>query len=232
MSKSQQTTKDAPDFNRVWRGRGLVVLKRKKMKAETILNIVSIVLFIGSVLLIAFIKEIEIELRVLAIGVISSVILGVHNMFMSFLSGEKRDKALKNVDEANKTNKNMAEASLRLQIKEPFDTDEMKDGKKKLADFARRPDFANVFAGMLAKNDPEAKVLDLARGRYSHAFYNRIFILLPNVSDEFIKTTVALDEVLFLLDVIQPMEKAKNPDYDTKMFDMFRKMYEKELEER
>ncbi len=62
----------------------------------------------------------------------------------------------------------------------------------------------------------------------SHYFHQIKALLDCGVVDEnFVKKLVKSDQVDTLLDIVEPLEKAKSEDYDHSTFDLFRKLYHK-----
>lgn len=48
---------------------------------------------------------------------------------------------------------------------------------------------------------------------------------LELIDDKFIKEVAPPIQAQFLFEVIEPLEQSINPEYDTSIFDMFRKLY-------
>ncbi len=71
--------------------------------------------------------------------------------------------------------------------------------------------------------------IDKDRRRYSHHFH-KIRLLLDSgvVSESFVKKVVSSGQVNFLLEVIEPLEEALNPNYNHSTFDTFRRIYQKD----
>lgn len=67
---------------------------------------------------------------------------------------------------------------------------------------------------------------DKARRRFSHHFHKiRLMLDTGVVKEDFIKKLVSIDQVTFLLDVIEPLEEGINPKYDRSTLNFFRSLY-------
>ena len=110
----------------------------------------------------------------------------------------------------------------------------MFESVKRLHDFKRKwePEFGQIFKQLLQNKKYDLEYVaqvDAGRRRVSHYFHQIKALLDCGVVDEnFVKKLVKSDQVDTLLDVVQPLEKAKNPDYDHSTFDTFRRLYHKE----
>ena len=134
-----------------------------------------------------------------------------------------------------------AREALRREIRRDFASNDMKDAIKRLRDFHREhgDKIGKEFKKLLILIDSDentierkkAKELDDDRRRYVH-YFEGIKCITKKFPYGFIKDAVYPGEVeLFLL--IEPMEKIKaehtTGDFNKKLFDTFRKMYEKKL---
>ena len=70
------------------------------------------------------------------------------------------------------------------------------------------------------------KDLNANRRLVSH-FFGKIYLLQKAgyVDDAFVRTVVGQDAAEFYLEVIEPLEKAENPDYDKSAFEYFAKLH-------
>lgn len=121
-------------------------------------------------------------------------------------------------------------AQILMQITDAYSSPEMLSGMLNLSNWKQQygPDFAKKF-GELRRNDySKVEQIDKDRRRYSHHFH-KIRLLLDSgvVSENFVKKIVSLGQVDFLLDVIEPLEKALNPNYNHSTFVTFRRIYNK-----
>ena len=171
----------------------------------------------------------DLNIQALAIGLVISIIIGGAGMLKSLFLVDR--------------------TALRMQIREGFDSEEMGATMERLGDFGREcgNDYHQIKKkfGEMLKNLPKevileeqfteeqrtVKQLNSDRRKYSHYFYG-INSLLDEVFSSFIKKVVSVAEIKLLLEVVEPIDEVKNPDYNKKMFDKFRKMYEKELKEK
>jgi len=128
-----------------------------------------------------------------------------------------------------KATKKTVLAQIIIQITDAYSSREMMKGIENLHAWKRRhgTNFAKKFREKLDKG--EAKQLDEDRRRYSHHFHQiRTMSDCGVVNESFVKKLVKSDQVDTLLDVIQPLEEAKDLNYDRSTFDFFRGIYHKE----
>jgi len=123
-------------------------------------------------------------------------------------------------------------AEIIIQITDTYSSPEMLSGMIDLRSWKDRhqTDFAKKFAEMRNDRDEYAKIeqLDKDRRRYSHHFHQiRIMLDSGVVNESFVKQLVSPEQVDFLLEVVQPLEEAINPNYDHSTFDTFRRIYHK-----
>jgi len=135
--------------------------------------------------------------------------------------------------EAIKVAKDTSLAQIIIQLTTAYAQPEMLAGMLNLRNFKERfeENFAGVF-GQLEGSDPDYfKRLNEDRRRFSHHF-STIFLLLDTgvIDIEFLKKLVRPgtdDQIDFLLEVIEPLEKEINPSYDPRMFVRFQEIYQK-----
>jgi len=124
-------------------------------------------------------------------------------------------------------------AQILMQITDAYSSPEMLSGMVNLRSWKEKhpTDFADKFAEMRNDRDEYAKIeqIDKDRRRYSHHFY-KIWLLSDRglVNKGFVKKVAPRDQVDFLLEIIEPLEKAMNPKYDPLTFVFFRSIYHKE----
>jgi hypothetical protein len=121
-------------------------------------------------------------------------------------------------------------AQILMQITDAYSSPEMLSGMLNLLKWQNehQKDFAAKFAEVRRDKGEYAKIknLDEDRRRYSHHFHK--IRLLSNrglVNKSFVKKVASREQVDFLLEVIEPMERAMNPKYDHSTFDFFRNIY-------
>ena len=126
---------------------------------------------------------------------------------------------------------NMVKAQIVVQITSTYSSSDMDESIKRLHNWrGKHPqDFAQLFEKGLREPNSITEQLDEDRRRFSHYFHQIRAMLDCEVVDEsFVRKLVKPDQVDTLLDVVEPLEKAKNPNYDHSTFDLFRSMYRKE----
>jgi len=124
-------------------------------------------------------------------------------------------------------------AQILMQITDAYSSDVMLEGMIRLRKWQENhpTDFATKFAEMRNNKDEYAKIEqeDKARRRYAHHFY-KIWLLSDRklVTKDFVKKVAPHGQVDFLLEIIEPLEKAINPVYGHSTLDFFRGIYRKE----
>jgi hypothetical protein len=126
-------------------------------------------------------------------------------------------------------------AQIVIQITSVYGSEEMGESIKRLHAFKHKykEGSDDIFSELLNRPEKEmrtyAKQLDGDRRRVSHYFHQIKSLLDCRVVDEnFVKKLIKSDQVDTLLDVVEPLEKAKKTDYDHSTFDTFRRIYHKE----
>jgi len=131
-----------------------------------------------------------------------------------------------------KATKKTSLAQTLMQITDAYSSDEMLEGMLRLRSWQNThpKDWAEKFAEVRNNRDeyPKIEQEDKARRRYSHHFY-KIWLLLDRglVNKSFVKKVAPRGQVDFLLDIIEPLERAIDPNYDHSTFDFFRELYHK-----
>lgn len=122
-------------------------------------------------------------------------------------------------------------AQILMQITDAYSSPEMLSGMLNLRNWQQQhgPDFAKKFGEMRRNDYSKVEQVDKDKRRYSHHFH-KIRLLLDSgvVSESFVKKVVSPGQVDFLLEVIEPLEEAINPNYDHSTFDTFRRIYRKD----
>jgi len=125
--------------------------------------------------------------------------------------------------------KNTVKAQIVMLITGTYGSEKMFESIKKLHDWRRGhgEKFAEVFGSRLKeKGHTDAEQLDGDRRRVSHFFHQIRAMLDCEVVDEnFVKKLIKSNQVDTLLDVVEPLAKAKDPEYDHSTFDTFRRIY-------
>ena len=119
-------------------------------------------------------------------------------------------------------------AQIVTQITSTYSSSDMGESIKRLHNWRRKhpQDFAQLFGKGLREPNNITEQLDKDRRRVSHYFHQISAMLDCGVVDEnFVKKLVKPDQVDTLLDVVEPLLKEKNPDYDHSTFDTFRRIY-------
>ncbi len=122
-------------------------------------------------------------------------------------------------------------AQIVMQITSAYSAPDMGESVKRLHDWRNKhpQDFAQLFEKGMREPNNITDQLNEDRRRVSHYFHQIKSLLDCGVVDEdFVKKLVQPDQVDTLLDVVEPLEKAKDPNYDHSTFDSFRKIYRKE----
>jgi len=121
-------------------------------------------------------------------------------------------------------------AQILMKITDAYSSPEMLSGMLNLRKWQKEhpDDYDTKFAKMRNDKDeyPKIRIFDEDRRRYSHHFY-KIWLLSDRglVNESFVKKVATREQVDFLLEVIEPLERATNPKYDHSPFDFFRNIY-------
>lgn len=122
-------------------------------------------------------------------------------------------------------------AQILMQIMDAYSSPEMLSGILNLRNWQQQhgSDFSKKFGEMRRSNYSKIEQIDKDRRRYSHHFH-KINRLLDSgiVNESFVKKVISPGQVDFLLEVIEPLEEALNPNYDHSTFDTFRRIYNKD----
>lgn len=114
-----------------------------------------------------------------------------------------------------------------MQIMGEYSSSEMLEGMLRLRTWTEQhgSDSAKIFGELRGSRYDEVKQIDEDRRRYSH-YFHRIARLLQVgvVNEDFVKKVLLSSQVDFLLDVVEPLEKALTY-YDPSTFDTFRRIY-------
>ena len=128
-----------------------------------------------------------------------------------------------------KAAKDASLAQIVIQLTTTYAKSEMQDGMNRLRKFKENPgvDFANEFTELKKSDKCQYDKLDDDRRRFSHYFHT-LYVMLDTkvINKKFLKKIAPRGQIEFLREVIEPLEKAIDPSYDTKMFVEFRKIYQ------
>ncbi len=158
------------------------------------------------------------------------ILLLVTAIYVFVISKQAEDtKTLANetkelVEQSRKAN----EAELAVMLTDIYSSPEMLRGMRLLRHWQRDKGegFAGVFALWRETQYHLVEAEDHARRLYSHYFYRiRLLLELGVLNVGYIRTVVQLEQVEFYFDVIVPMEKAMNPNYDRRTADTFGEIY-------
>ena len=115
-----------------------------------------------------------------------------------------------------------------MNITDAYATPEMLDAMKELREFEREHNnkFADKFLEERNKGSDTGNHLDHCRRIIISHFLKIVRMKkLKLVDDSFVKEVAHPTGVQFLFEVIEPLERIINPNYDISVFDMFRKLY-------
>jgi hypothetical protein len=117
-------------------------------------------------------------------------------------------------------------AQIVLALTESYSSPKMHDAMKNLRWYKENtPDFMERFARK-DLNESAMSSIDSNRRLYAHYFHRlRILLTTSTIDETFLKRIVSPDQVDFLFEIIEPLDKAANPDYDTSTYEIFRKLY-------
>ena len=120
-------------------------------------------------------------------------------------------------------------ASILSSVVRSHSSPDMFDAMTELAEWkeAHGQVFAAKFKDELSKKSSKGEELDNARRICTHHFYH-IWRLYDSclARGEFVRKLTTLDQVSFLLEVLEPLEKEKNPKYNQQMFDDLRNIFQ------
>lgn len=114
-----------------------------------------------------------------------------------------------------------------MQIMATYSSPEMFDAMKNLRWHQEHtPDFATRFGSGKDLNSATIGKVDLDRRLVAH-YFHRLRLLLDTklVDEKFITKVVTRDQLEFLLEIVEPLDRARHPDYDTSTYDTFRRMF-------
>ena len=120
-----------------------------------------------------------------------------------------------------------------MQIMDAYSSDEMLEGIRSLSLYKERwerdgKDFAKIFAEQRIRHYHMVEETDKHRRKYSYHFHKISRLLDFGIVDEnFVKNLLTYEDVEPLFQIIEPMLKAMNPNYDRRTFETFRNLYDK-----
>jgi len=122
-------------------------------------------------------------------------------------------------------------AQILMQITDAYSSPEMLSVMLNLRNWQqqRGSDFAKKFGELRRSDYLKVESYDKDRRRYSHYFHKiRHLLDVGLVNESFVKNVVPPGQVDFLLEVIEPLEEATNPNYERSTFDTFKRIYHKD----
>ena len=122
-------------------------------------------------------------------------------------------------------------AQIVTQITSAYSSSDMGESVKRLHNWRKEhpQDFAQLFEKGLREPNNIVEQLDEDRRRVSHYFHQIRAMLDCGVIDEyFVRKLVKPDQVNTLLDIVLPLEEAKNPNIDRSTFEALSKIYSRE----
>jgi hypothetical protein len=119
---------------------------------------------------------------------------------------------------------NASQAALYLRFQQQYAGDEMWRDLRNLRSWKEMPhgeDFASKWARLYRENDDKALAVDRSRRRVSH-FFDAIAVLYEKhlVSEDIAKLLTRFQGIDLFFEVVEPLEKALNEDYDKSSFDI------------
>ena len=136
----------------------------------------------------------------------------------------KETKKIANASENSaKETEKIVMAQIINQIRDSFSSPEMSVAIKSLTDLKKE------IGVHYPSNITLAKMIDEHRRNYVHLFHKLKILIDSNcISQDFIKKIIYSDEIDLLLNIVEPLEKEKNPKYDKSTFDTFRNIFKRE----
>ncbi len=125
-------------------------------------------------------------------------------------------------------NRRMVFAQVILQVTRDYASSEMLKGAKSLNQF--RSKYGKRYAAVFAKGVKEGRFIkeDNARRLFSHHFHQLRLLLDTGVLPKrFVRRIPSKYQVNYLLEMVEPLEKALNPKYNPSTFKVFRGMLSK-----
>jgi hypothetical protein len=126
--------------------------------------------------------------------------------------------------QSSRTAADAAQATLYLRFQQQYAGDEMWQDLRNLRSWKELPhgeDFASKWARLYRQNDETALAVDKSRRRVSH-FFDAIAVLSDKhlLSEDVAKLLTRFQGIDLFFDVVEPLEKALNSDYDKSSFDI------------
>jgi hypothetical protein len=132
------------------------------------------------------------------------------------------EKIAKSAENSAKETEKIVMAQIINQIRDSFSSPEMSIAMNSLKDL--KSDNGVHYPS----NITLANMIDEHRRIYSHLFHKLKILLDSNcISEDFINKIIYQDEVYLLLNIVEPLEQEKNPDYNKSTFETFRKIFER-----
>jgi len=125
---------------------------------------------------------------------------------------------------ANATRK-AAEARLLLSFLESYSDPEMLQALRELRQWRadKAEDFAKKWRAAMDALDTSAQVVDRARRKVKGYFFHALRLYEAGyTSEHFLREVASVDGVNILYDIVEPLERALNPEYDKERFQRIR----------
>jgi len=118
---------------------------------------------------------------------------------------------------------NTAQATLYLKFQEQYASDEMRQDLRNLTSWRElhRGEFVSTWVKLYQQNDNKALAVDRSRRRVSHFFGAIADLYNERLLSEDLTGRLAtrFQGIELWFEVVEPLEKALNPDYDKSQFD-------------
>ncbi len=150
--------------------------------------------------------------------------------FFAWQSSKAAGKSAAAADKSAEATENTVKAQIVMEITSTYSSSDMGESVKRLHDWKRQypQDFAQLFEKGLREPNNITEQLDGDRRKVAHYFHPiRAMLDCGVVDEDFVRKLVKPDQVDILLDVVEPLVKAKDPNYDHSTFDTFRRIYNK-----
>jgi hypothetical protein len=126
--------------------------------------------------------------------------------------------------QSSRTAADASQAALYLRFQQQYAGDEMWRDLRNLRSWKEMPhdeDFARKWARLYRDNNEEALTVDRSRRRVSH-FFDAIAVLSEKqlISEDIAKLLTRFQGIDLFFEVVEPLEKALNENYDKSSFDI------------
>lgn len=147
-----------------------------------------------------------------------TLFVAVFTLFVAIFTALAAIASQRSAEETRKTTL----AQLVIDLKDDYASSDMREGVLELIKFKK--EHGNEFAQKFAKRRSDK--MDEYRRSYAHYFHKIAALLDTEVIDEaFVREVIQPDQVHILLNIVEPLEKKINSDYDRSTFDKFRRLF-------